>query len=147
MLIQEIASAAPACMVRLRDTLYVANDVAIYDRLPRGSVESFSIGTDGRLTPLNRTPLSLSATHPRSMAVSPDGKLLAVAAYGGGIYNLFAIAADGRLGPPYGIFKDVVCTRPDTLAFDATGKHLIASDSSCNGRSVLTVEGVRLSRT
>ena len=73
--IQEIASAAPACIASARDTLYVANDVEIYNRLPRGSVESFRIGRDGRLTPLARTALSLSAIHPRSLAVSPDQKL------------------------------------------------------------------------
>ena len=144
--IQEIASVAPACIVRARNTLYVANDVAMYDRLPRGSIESFRIGTDGHLTPLARTALSLSAGHPRSMAISPDARLLAVAAYEGGIYNLFTIAADGRLGTPSSIFKDTNCAHPDRLTFDSNGKHLIASDLRSQRQSVLAFDGDRLTR-
>ena len=105
-------SPAPACILfpPAQRTLYVANEVDAHEGLPRGTVEAFHVDPfDGRLTLLGRTPLSLSATHPRHLALSPDGKLLAVAAYGGAIYNLFPIAEDGSLGQPSGIFKQAGC--------------------------------------
>ena len=101
--IQRVSSPAPACVLLSpsRQTLYVANELEAHEGLPRGTVEAFRIDPlDGRLTLLSRRPLSLSATRPRHMALSPDGKLLAVAAYGGGIYNVFSVAEDGSLDRP-----------------------------------------------
>jgi len=89
------------------------------------------------------------------MALSPDGKLLAVAAYGGAIYNLFPIAEDGSLGQPSGIFKQAGCgphadsqasAHPHTLLFDASGRHLLSSDFGSDRLSVFAVEGGRLQR-
>src|ERR1700753_1766864 len=99
--IQRVPSRAPAYLLlsASQQTLYVVNDVDEHEGQARGTVEALHIHPeDGRLTLLSRTALSLSATRPRHMAVSPDGELLAVAAYGGGIYNLVAIAQDGSLG-------------------------------------------------
>jgi 6-phosphogluconolactonase len=155
---QRVPSLAPAWVVLSpsQQTLYVANEVHVHEGLPRGTVEAFQIDPfDGRLTLLGRTPLSLSATHPRHMAVSPDGKLLAVAAYGGAIYNLFPIAEDGRLGPASGIFKQAghgpnapsqESAHPHTLMFDATGRHLLSSDFGSDRLSVLAVKGGSLRR-
>lgn len=132
-------------------TLYVANEVDVHEGLPRGTVEAFHVDSlDGRLTLLSRQPLSLSATRPRHMALSPDGGLLAVAAYGGGIYNLFSIAKDGSLGPPGGIFKDVgggaEPAHPHTLFFDAGGRHLLSSDFTSDRLTVFAVDEDRLRR-
>lgn len=150
---QRVPSRAPACILLSppQRTLYVANEVDVYEGLPRGTVEAFHIDPlDGRLTLLGRTPLSLSATHPRHLALSPDGKLLAVAAYGGAIYNLFPIAEDGSLGQPSSIFKQAGCgphaqsqtsAHPHTLFFDATGRHLLSSDFGSDRLSVFAVEG------
>ncbi len=157
-LTQQVPSPAPACVVLspARQTLYVANEVDVHEGLPRGTVEAFHIDPlDGRLTLLGRTPLSLSATHPRHLALSPDGKLLAVAAYGGAIYNVFPIAEDGSLGQPSGIFKQAGCgqhaqsqasAHPHTLLFDSSGRHLLASDFGSDRLSVFAVEGGRLER-
>ncbi len=144
--IQQIACAAPGWIIVTGDTLFAANDVGMYEQLPRGSITSFRIGPDGRLALLGRTALSLAATHPRHMAISPDGKLLAVAAYEGGIYNLFSMSADGVLGAPSGIFKDTGCAHPHRLLFDNSGKHLIASDVGSNRLSVFGVQDGRLTR-
>jgi len=155
--IQRVASRAPACVLLSpsQRTLYVANEVDLYEGSPRGTVEAYGIDVDGRLMLLGRTALSLSATHPRNMAVSPDGKLLAVAAYGGGVYNLCPIAADGSLGRPSGIFKDAgsglhaqlqASSHPHTLLFDTTGRHLLASDFGSDRVSVFAVEDGRLRR-
>jgi 6-phosphogluconolactonase len=150
--IQQVPSRAPACVLLspAQQTLYVANEVDEHGGLPRGTVESFHIDpVDGRLALSSRTALSLSATRPRHMAVSPDGKLLAVAAYGGGIYNLIAIAQEGGQGQVCGIFKDAGCgphaqlqasAHPHTLLFDAGGRHLLSSDFGSDRLSVFALE-------
>jgi 6-phosphogluconolactonase len=155
---QRVPSRAPAFILlsAAQRTLYVANEVDVHDGLPRGTVESFHIDPfEGHLTLLDRQPLTLSATRPRHMALSPDGKLLAVAAYGGAIYNLFPIAEDGSLDQPSGIFKQAGCgpyvqsqasAHPHTLIFDASGRHLLSSDFGSDRLNVFAVEGGRLER-
>jgi 6-phosphogluconolactonase len=155
---QRVPSSAPACILLspTQRTLYVANEVDVHEGVPRGTIETFHIDPfDGCLTLLGRTPLSLSATHPRHLALSPDGKLLAVAAYGGAIYNLFPVAEDGSLGQASGIFKQAGCgphaqsqvsAHPHTLLFDASGRHLLSSDFGSDRLSVFAVEGGRLQR-
>ena len=156
--IQRVSSPAPGCVLLSpsQQTLYVANEVDAHEGLPRGAVEAFRIDPlDGRLTLLSRRPLSLSATRPRHMALSPDGKLLAVAAYGGGIYNVFSVAEDGGLVRSPTIFKDAGCgdnpqlqgaAHPHSLLFDASGRRLLASDFGSDRLSVLAVEDGRLQR-
>jgi 6-phosphogluconolactonase (cycloisomerase 2 family) len=89
------------------------------------------------------------------MAVSPDGKLLAVAAYGGGIYNLIAIAHEGSLVQVSSIFKDAGCgphaqlqasAHPHTLLFDGGGRHLLSSDFGSDRLSVFALEDGGLQR-
>jgi 6-phosphogluconolactonase len=89
------------------------------------------------------------------MALSPDGKMLAVAAYGGAIYNLFPIAGDGSLGQPSSIFKQVGCgpnresqasSHPHTLLFDIDGRYLLSSDFGSDLLNVFAVEGGKLQR-
>jgi len=156
--IQRVPSRAPACILLspAQGTLYVANEVDVHEGLPRGTVEAFNIDRgDGRLTLLCSQSLSLSATRPRHMALSPDGKLLAVAAYGGGIYNLLPIAEDGSIGRPSSIYKEAGCgqhaqlqasAHPHTLVFDATGRHLLSSDFGSDRLNVFAVEAGRLRR-
>ena len=158
MRIQHVSSRAPACVLLSpsQQTLYVANEVEAHEGLPRGTVEAFRVDPlDGRLTLSSRRPLSLSATRPRHMALSPDGKKLAVAAYGGGIYNLFSVAEDGSLSQLGGIFKDAGCggdpqsqgsAHPHSLLFDSSGRHLVASDFGSDRLSVFAAEGGRLQR-
>jgi 6-phosphogluconolactonase len=157
--IQRVPSRAPACVLLspAQETLYVANEVDEHEGLPRGTVEAFHIHPgDGRLTLLSRTALSLSATRPRHMAVSPDGKLLAVAAYGGGIYNLIAIGGEGSLGQVSSIFKDAgsgqhsqlqASAHPHTLLFDAEGRHLLSSDFGSDRLNVFALEDGGLRRS
>jgi 6-phosphogluconolactonase len=156
--IQHVSSPAPACVLLSpsQQTLYVANEVEAHEGLPRGTVEAFRMDPlDGRLTFSSRIPLSLSATRPRHMALSPDGKVLAVAAYGGGIYNVCSVAEDGSLGQPVSIFKDAGCgsdlqlqgaAHPHSLVFDSTGRRLLASDFGSDRLSVFAVESGRLQR-
>src|ERR1700760_1421198 len=127
--LRHIASASPAALAIRGNTLYAANDVHHYDRLPRGSVEWFAIREDGCLTARGRVALSLSATHPRALAVSPDGKSLAAVSHEEGIYNLFSIGDNGQLNAPSAIFKDVGGAHPLSLRFDDTGTRIISSHS------------------
>jgi 6-phosphogluconolactonase len=155
--VQRVSSPAAACVLLSpsQRTLYVANEVEAHEGLPRGTVEVFHLDPlDGRLTLSSRRPLSLAATRPRHMALSSDGKLLAVAAYGGGIYNLFSVAKDGSLDEPAGIFKDAgsggdpesqASAHPHSLLFDPVGR-LLASDFGSDRLSAFAVEGGRLYR-
>ena len=129
--------------------LYAAHAVERFQNLPRGAVGAYAIHpASGRLTLLNRQPLSLSATSPRSLAIAPDGRHLVVAAYGGGAYNLLPIAGDGALQRVSGILKQTgagadpqtqSCSHPHTAIFDSSGQFLIGSDFGSDRLNVLAV--------
>jgi 6-phosphogluconolactonase len=130
--IQTIATAIPSALALHpnQNFLYATHAVDTYRGLPTGAVEAYTIDPHtGRITSLNQQPLSLSATIPSHLAVSPDGRHLAVAVYGGGAYNLLPITEDGSLQQVSGIFKETGsgphehqnASHPHTVAFDATG--------------------------
>jgi 6-phosphogluconolactonase len=78
--------------------IYVAHDTSEYLGLPRASVSALAIdGVSRSLLPLSRKALTLSATHPKHITVSPDGRTLLVSASGGGSYNVFPLASDGSI--------------------------------------------------
>jgi 6-phosphogluconolactonase (cycloisomerase 2 family) len=153
--LQRVASHAPTAFALhpSGQILYVANAVSLYAGLPRGTVEVFSIDRQtGNLSLVQRTPLSLSATQPRTLAVSRSGKYLVVAAYGGGVLNILPIQNDGRVGEVKGIFKELGCgihaewqasAHPHTVVFDQAGRFVLASDFGCDHLStfVLTDRG------
>lgn len=150
--IQVMPSKAPACLVLHPNaqSLYVVNDISEYEGLPQGTVEAYAIDEHShRLTLLSKRCLSLSATNPRHAAVSPDGKHLIVASYGGGIYNLFNIQQDGGLSHVSGIVKEIGCglhpqhqasAHPHSLIFDLPGNHVISSDFGCDRLNVFSIE-------
>jgi Lactonase, 7-bladed beta-propeller len=73
--------------------LYVARDCRQWEDLPRGVIESYAVARDMRpLRLLAQSPMALSATGPRSLAVSPCGQHLLVAASTGGAWNAFALS-------------------------------------------------------
>lgn len=140
-----------------RQILYVANEIDEYERLPRGTVEAYSVDAHkGTLTFLSRQPLSLSGINPRHIEVSPDGKYLIAAIHGGGAYNVLPIAADGSLGRVAQILKEVgagphpdyqTSAHPHTIAFDSSGQHLLATDEGCDRISVFAFQHGRMMRT
>jgi hypothetical protein len=75
--------------------LYVARDCQ-WEDLPRGVIESYAV--EHGIHPLRllaRTPMALSATGPRSLALSSCGRYLLVSASTGGAWNAFALNRDG----------------------------------------------------
>jgi 6-phosphogluconolactonase (cycloisomerase 2 family) len=76
--------------------LYVARDCRQWEDLPRGVIETYAVARDMRpLRRIAQTPMALSATGPRSLAVSSCGRHLLVAASTGGAWNAFALDRDG----------------------------------------------------
>jgi hypothetical protein len=76
--------------------LYVARDCREWENLPRGVIESYAVEHSAHpLRLLAQTPMALSATGPRSLAVSSCGRHLLVTASTGGGWNAFALNRQG----------------------------------------------------
>ena len=155
--IQTIAAPDPSSLALhpTQNFLYATHAVDTYRRLPTGAVEAYAIDPHtGCLTSLNQQPLSLSATMPNHLAVSPDGRHLAVAVYGGGAYNLLPISEDGSLQRVSGILKETgsgphqhqSASHPHTVAFDATG-HLFGTDLGTDRLNIFTITDGNLTRS
>jgi 6-phosphogluconolactonase (cycloisomerase 2 family) len=85
----------------LLPVLYIARDCQQWEALPRGVIETYAVKHDMHpLRLLAQTPMALSATGPRSLAVSSCGQHLLVAASTGGAWNAFAL---DRGGVPAGV--------------------------------------------
>lgn len=148
---QVVASAAPAWLTAHfnRRFLYVVNEVSQHEGLPTGTVETYALDSDGKLRFMHRRALSLSATAPRHLTLSPDGRNAIVAVHGGGAYNLIPIGKDGRLGRVTGIVKETGCddcpehrhgAHPQMAVFDATGRRVLAVDKGSDRLTVLELE-------
>jgi len=144
--IQTLPSEAPIALVtdRSTHTLHVLHAVSEYRGLPCGYIESLRIDkSNGQLKPLSKQPLSLSGIQPGSMALSPDGKVLAVAISGGAAYNLLPILEDGRTGRPQTIRKETgrngaLPSRPEHIVFHRTGDRLFVVDQGASTLSVFS---------
>jgi 6-phosphogluconolactonase len=100
--------------------LYATHSTMLHGGLPRGSVSAIAFDSaSGDLKLLSRQALSLSATRPKHLAVSPDGRMLLVSASGGGAYNFFSLAADGK-----------VLATPDALKQTGSGPHPLQAAAS-----------------
>jgi 6-phosphogluconolactonase len=156
---QTVASRNPAFLALHPSNrfLYAVNHVDSHDGLPCGTVEAYRIDPeDGRLSIINRQPLSLSAIFPRHLAISPDGSHLVVAAYGGGAYNLLPIEANGALGRVIGRWKETgsgshpvhqASAHPHTVLFDPAGRYFLASDQGCDRLSTFNLHEGSFRRT
>lgn len=147
---QIVACKAPASLTvhPNRRILYAINQVASHQHLPTGSVETFTLAPDGKLAAFSKTSLSLSATLPRHLALSPDGKRAVVAIHGGGAYNLLTLPDDGQSAQIAGILKETGCgpnplhqlsAHPSMALFDTTRGRVLASDTGSDRISVFVV--------
>jgi 6-phosphogluconolactonase len=156
--LQTISTATPSALALhpTQNILYATHAVETYRGLPTGAVEAYAIDPHtGRLTSLNQQPLSLSATMPSDLAISPDGRRLAVAVYGGGAYNLLPIREDGSLSPVSTILKETgsgphrqhqTSSHPHSLTFNATG-HLLGTDLGTDRLNIFTTTDGKLTRS
>jgi 6-phosphogluconolactonase len=156
--LQTISTATLSALILhpTQNILYTTHAVDTYGGLPTGAVEAYAIDPHtGHLTSLNQQPLSLSATMPSDLAISPDGRHLAVAVYGGGAYNLLPIREDGSLGRVSTILKETgsgpyrqhqASSHPHSLTFNATG-HLLGTDLGADRLNIFTITGGKLSRS
>ncbi|QNK65249.1 lactonase family protein [Variovorax sp. PAMC26660] len=155
--VQTVASANPSFLAvhPSRGFLYAINEIDTYQGLPTGTAEAYAIDErSGRLTLINRQPLSLSGVVPAHLAVSPDGRALVVALYGGGAYNVLPIGADGTLGKVSGIEKETgsgpdaerqESPHPHMVLFDASGQRVIATDLGSDRINVFSLADGKLS--
>ena len=134
----------------IHKVVYVAHDIESYLGLPRASISSFALNeTNGKFIESGREPLSLSATNPRHMAVSPDGKTLLVAATAGGAYNVLSLAPEGQILPNPRSIKLTGCgphplqtsARPVFVQFAQSGRSAYACDLGSDRIDELLVEG------
>jgi 6-phosphogluconolactonase (cycloisomerase 2 family) len=101
-----------------------------------GKIAAFAIDPhDGTLTLLNE--VSLGATGPAQVAVSPDGRYALVANYYHGQYVVLPIAEDGQLGPVSSDWQDTGSgpqprqqdgPHPHAVVFDPRGRFLATAD-------------------
>lgn len=127
--------------------LYVARDSGPWDHLPRGVVETYAVEYSARpLRLLAQTPMSLSATGPRSLAVSNCGKHLLVSAAKGGAWNAFSLGIDGIPVSPAIARKETGALlksrtaslpTPHGLAFSPHTPYAIAADPGCERITLL----------
>lgn len=80
-----------------RKTLYAVTRLASDDGKADGFIEAYRIGADGNLDFINRQ--DSHGSHPCHVDVSPDGKLVGIATYGGGTTSLYPVNEDGSLCP------------------------------------------------
>ena len=149
--LQKVPSQAPASLVIHPNRLfvYVANAVLLHEGLPQGTMEVFSIDPQsGQLSFVQRRALSLSATEPRSLAITPDGQHLIVAACQGGAYNVFPIEENGTIGNVRQVFKELggsvhithqASAHPRAVLLDTQGRFVLASDFGLDALSVFAV--------
>jgi 6-phosphogluconolactonase len=154
--VQSVSSPSPSFLMLhpAQHVLYVANEMDEYQGLPFGTVEAYSISqNDGRLRLLRQQRLSLSGTRPRQIAISPDGKYMAVALYGGGAYNILSLSPDGVPESVTGITKELGSGRhfehqrsahPSSVVFDPVTHHLLSADFGCDRLNVFTVSNGKL---
>ena len=127
--------------------IYVARDCSHWENLPRGVIESYAVERSRQpLRLLAQTPMALSATGPRSLAVSICGKHLMVAASTGGAWNAFDLDHDGIPAPvaiarkETGIVSSshvLSLPTPHTLAFSPRAPLAVGIDPGSQRMSVL----------
>lgn len=149
--IQSLASQHPSSLTvdMTGRYLFDVNEVDEFQGLPTGSVESYGIEpVGGHLVLISRVPLSLSATMPKQLALSPDRRFMVVAAYGGGIYNVLPIGSNGEIGGVTQVVKEIGCgihedrqssAHPHSVLFHPSGKFVFGTDVGADRINVFRI--------
>lgn len=130
--------------------LYAACDMLPGQALPHGHIEAFAIDEHtGILRSIARVPMSLSATGPRSLAVSSDGTSLLVAASSGGLWNAFHLDVAGLPSAvaiarkEHGIGRNEASpspARPHSIVYLPGQRLALATDIGSHQISILSAE-------
>jgi hypothetical protein len=118
--------------------LYIARDCSQWEHLPRGVIETYRVERSAHpLRLLTQTPMALSATGPRSLAVSSCGRYLLVSASTGRAWNAFVLGSDGvpasvaiarKETGPVSDSQVILSPAPDAVAFSPTGLYAVGTD-------------------
>jgi len=142
--VQSVASRHPSSITldRTGRYLFAVNKIDDFEGLPTGSIESYRIEpADGHLGLVSRVSLSLSATMPQQLALSPDGWFVVVAAYGGGVYNVLPVLPNGEIGSVIQAVKEIgrgingyrqFSAHPHSIVFHPSGKFLFGTDEGAD---------------
>lgn len=150
--VQTLASRRPTSLTldAERKYLFAVNKVDSFEGLPTGSVESYRVEREtGHLTLISRAPLSLSATIPRQLALSPDRRFLVVAVYGGGLYNVLPVGSSAEIAEVTQIIKEIGCgsnghrqssAHPHSVVFHPSGEFLFGTDEGADRINVFKID-------
>lgn len=131
--------------------LYVVNRAPKEIEPSGGLVSAYEIGTNGNLKFLNKQ-LSHGAD-PCHVDVSPDGKFVAVANYGGGTTALYRVAKNGSLLPASSIIVNEGSgidksrqARPyaHSIKFSPFGNQVFSADLGTDQLNIFSLEGDKL---
>lgn len=114
--------------------LYVANHG---DGSLPGTVQQYSIGSDGSLTSVAVTNVG---TRPVGIAINPSNKFLYVANYTDGTVSQFSINATTGALTPLSPATVLAGTNTSAVAIDPTGKALYATDRNSNKIYQFTID-------
>ena len=127
--------------------LYIARDCSQWEHLPCGVIETYRVERSAHpLRRLMQTPMALSATGPRSLAVSSCGRYLLVSASTGKAWNAFVLGCDGVPASvaiarkETGSISDpriILSPAPHAVAFSPTGPCAVGTDPSSKRMTLL----------
>jgi hypothetical protein len=127
--------------------LYVARDCSQWEHLPRGVIETYRVERSAHpLRLLVQTPMALSATCPRSLAVSSCGRYLLVSAATGRAWNAFVLGSDGvptavaiarKETGPVSDSQVILSPAPHAVAFSPTGLYAVGTDPGSKRMTLL----------
>ena len=113
--------------------LYVCSE----DDSDAGGLTAFNIAADGSLSqPQHRSGSDGGFT---SLAISPNGKFIAGASYGGGSASVFPINADGSVGAEIGAADFGGNAQTHCVGWDPTGKFLLVTTKGSDAVQQLKV--------
>ncbi|MGC8743694.1 MAG: bifunctional YncE family protein/alkaline phosphatase family protein [Verrucomicrobiia bacterium] len=124
------SSAGLGINVRVDPVRYIASE---------GSISVINLNNDRAIKEI------LTAPHPAGMALSPDGKYLAVASSGGDLIYIVDTATDNVVEKICARQKpsDLFGAQPNAVAFDKSGKRLYVCNGTQNAVAVINFEAGR----
>jgi hypothetical protein len=127
--------------------LYIARDCSQWEHLPRGVIETYRVERSAQpLRLLVQTPMALSATGPRSLAVSSCGQYLLVSASTGKAWNALVLSSDGipasvaiarKETAPVLDSQIILSSAPHAVAFSPRGPYAVGTDPSSKRMTLL----------